>query len=72
MGRKASVYVKEDLYLIISQSQKLRASTIQKRLSKVRKTSIYKYLKILLDEGRVIKKGRFPKIYYEAVYDLEE
>ena len=71
MGRKAQDDIKQNLYLLLTQSQKLRASTIQKRLSETGKTSMYKYLKVLLDEGVVIKRGRFPKIYYEAVYDMD-
>ena len=70
MGRKARDCIKRDLYLLLTQSQRLRASTIQKRFTKAEKTSMYKYLKVLLDEGTIIKKGRFPKIYYEAVYDI--
>jgi len=72
MGRKARACIKRDLYLLLTQSQRLRASTIQKRCTEAGKTSVYKYLKILLDEGVVIKRGRFPKIYYEAVYDIDE
>ena len=60
------------MYLLLTQSQKLRASTIQKRLGVAGKTSMYKYLKVLLDEGAVVKRGRFPKIYYEAVYDMDD
>ena len=71
MGRKSRDNIKQDLYLLLTQSQRLRASTIQKRLSEAGKTSMYKYLKVLLEEGAVIKKGRFPKIYYEAVYDMD-